>query len=345
MKKSVVLCLTFTAAVVTFAQSPEPPATSGEAAAVLGAAREALGGDKRLSSIKTVVASGHTRQLQGDNLVPILFEINIELPDKYVRTDEIPARESGPSSRGFNGDGFIQSGDAPGPGPRRGGPPPPPAPGGGSTSAGTKPGAPGDAPTGGVARGPAGPPPSPTVPVKQDFARLTLGMFATSFSSYPLAFGLAGQAEAPEGKADVLDVKGPGNFAARLFIDSKTHLPLMLSWTTPPNVVPVVAGQKPPANLPPGAVTFETPMPPADSASPEQKKQFEEEALAARKKAMASTRPTENRIYYADYRDVDSFKLPFRIRRAVGATTVEETTFDRYRINAKIDARKFEVRK
>ena len=348
MKHSVILCLTFVAAVVTFAQSQEPPSTSGEAAAVLGAAREALGGEKRLSSIKTVVASGHTRQLQGDNLVPILFEINIELPDKYVRTDEVPARESGPSSRGFNGDGLIQSGDAPGPGPRRGGPPgaPPAADGasGGKPPEGAPAGLPAGAPPG-AGGTKAGPPPSPTVPIKQDFARLTLGMFATSFSSYPLAFGLAGQAEAPEGKADVLDVKGPGNFAARLFIDSKTHLPLMLSWSTPPNLVPVVAGQKPPANLPPGAVTFETPMPPADSASPEQKKQFEEEALAARKKAMASARPTENRIYYADYRDVDGLKLPFRLRRAVGATTVEETTFDRYRINAKIDARKFELRK
>jgi len=334
------------AAMVTFAQPQETPATSGEAAVVLGAAREVLGGERRLSSIKTVVASGHTRQLQGDNLVPILFEINIELPDKYVRTDEIPARESGPNSRGFNGDGLIQSGDASGAGPRRGGPPPGGAPdtAAAGRSAG-QPAAPGRGAPGEPGRGPAGPPPSPTVPVKQDFVRLTLGMFATSFSSYPLAFGLAGQAEAPEGKADVLDVKGPGNFAARFFIDSKTHLPLMLSWTTPPNLVPVVAGQKPPANLPPGSVTFEMPMPPADSATAEQKKQFEEEALAARKKAMASTRPTENRIYYADYRDVDGLKLPFRIRRAVGATTVEETTFDRYRINARIDARKFEVRK
>jgi hypothetical protein len=181
--------------------------------------------------------------------------------------------------------------------------------------------------------------------VKQDFARLTLGMFATSFSSYPLSFGHAGQAEAPEGKADVLDVKGDGNFSARLFIDSKTHLPLMLSWTTPPNLVPVVAGQKPPANLPPGSVIFETPVPPAESASAEEKKQFEQEALAARKKAMASTRPTENRIYYGDYRDVDGLTLPFRIRRAVGATTVEETVFDRFRVNARVDARKFEVRK
>ena len=344
MKNSVVLCLTFLAVVVSFAQAPEPPATSGEAAVVLSAAREALGGEKRVSSVKTVIASGHTRLLQGGNLVPILFEINIELPDKYVRTDEIPARESGPSSRGFNGDGLVQSGEAPGPGGRRGGPPAPGGPGAAPPAgADGKPAPPGGAAAGG--RGPAGPPPNPTVPVKQDFTRLTLGMFATSFSSYPLSFGHAGQAEAPEGKADVLDVKGAGNFSARLFIDSKTHLPLMLSWTTPPNLVPVVAGQKPPANLPPGAVTFETPMPPPDSATAEQKKQFEEEALAARKKAMASTRPTENRIYYADYRDVDGLKLPFRIRRAVGATTVEETIFDRYRLNARVDPRKFEVRK
>jgi hypothetical protein len=358
MKKTVILSLTFLVGAIVFAQTPEVPATSGEAAVVLNAARDALGGDKRISSIKTVVASGHTRQLQGDNLVPILFEINIELPDKYVRTDEIPARESGPSSRGFNGDGLIQSGDAPGPGGRRGGPPPASAPSGASPSAGAAsgdktagtpapPSGEGGKPAAPGAEGgkPAGPPPNPTTPVKQDFARLTLGMFATSFSSYPLSFGHAGQAEAPEGKADVLDVKGSGNFSARFFIDSKTHLPLMLSWTTPPNLVPVVAGQKPPANLAPGTVTFDTPMPPPDSATPEQKKQFEADALAARKAAMASARPTENRIYYADYRDVDGLKLPFRIRRAVGATTVEETLFDRYRINARVDPRKFEVRK
>lgn len=345
MQKTVYVCLAFLATVIgALAQAPEPAPTTPEAAAVLNAARDVLGGEKRIGAIKTIVASGATRQLQGENLVPILFEINIELPDKYVRTDEIPARESGPTSRGFNGDALIQSGDAAGPA-RRGGPPPSgptsPAPAAASPGAGTA-GLPAGAPSG-AAGAKAGP--GPTIPIKQDFAKLTLGMFATSFSSYPLTFAHAGQAEAPEGKADVLDVRGGGNFTARLFIDSKTHLPLMLSWTTPPNFVPVVAGQKPPANLAPGAVTFETPMPPPDSATPEQKKQFEADALAARKKAMASTRPTENRIYYADYRDVDGLKLPFRIRRAIGATTVEETLFDRYRINARVDPRKFEVRK
>src|SRR5688572_17905540 len=140
MKKSVFLSVTVLAsAIIAAAQAPDSGSTSGEAAAVLSAARDALGGEKRIAAVKTIVASGHTRQLQGDNLVPILFEINIELPDKYVRTDEIPARESGPNSRGFNGDGLIQAGDAPGgPGPRRGGPPPaaPPA-GAGAAAAGT----------------------------------------------------------------------------------------------------------------------------------------------------------------------------------------------------------------
>jgi hypothetical protein len=36
-------------------------------------------------------------------------------------------------------------------------------------------------------------------------------------------------------------------------------------------------------------------------------------------------------------------KLPFRIRRAVGAETTEETIFDRYRINAKVDPRRFDT--
>jgi len=38
-------------------------------------------------------------------------------------------------------------------------------------------------------------------------------------------------------------------------------------------------------------------------------------------------------------------KFPFRLRRAVGQDTTEETVFDRFRLNAKIDPRKFEVRK
>jgi hypothetical protein len=55
--------------------------------------------------------------------------------------------------------------------------------------------------------------------------------------------------------------------------------------------------------------------------------------------------PVEHRLYYGDFRDVNGTKWPFRIRHAVAGQTIEETTFDRIRVNAKIDARKFEVPK
>ena len=50
----------------------------------------------------------------------------------------------------------------------------------------------------------------------------------------------------------------------------------------------------------------------------------------------------ENLIYYADYRDTDGLKFPYRLRRAIGKDTIEETTLDRFRLNAKIDPKKFE---
>jgi len=366
------------------AQSP-----ARDAATVLAEAREALGGEKRLSAVKNFVVTGRTRQVRGDNLVPIEFEIAVELPDKYVRKDEIPAQESGPTSTGFNGDELIQL----------------PVP----TAQTPLPGA---APGMGRAAGPATPP-SPAeldaarktrvATVKQDFVRLTLGMFAASFSSYPLTFTYVGQAEAPQGKADVIDAKAP-NFTVRLFVNSQTHLPIMVSWqapgrpTGPPRgSAPASAGQGPPsgppgapagqgapaagpvpsapgrgtpAPLPPGAQppgavppgdsagrgqpASPPPPPPAPAPSAGQPPSLPAGASAGqppsagqegRGRSGAAPAPVEYRIYFADYRDVDGLQWPFRLRRATGSETTEETTFDRFRINAKIDPKKFEVRK
>lgn len=333
------VCLAVQAHALLQAQAP-----AGDANAIMAAAREALGSEKRIAAVKTVVATGRTRQVQGETVVPIEFEIDIELPDKYVRTDEIPARESGPTTRGFNGAVLIQFPDA---APARAaGPAPSSAPGrpaAPASGAGASPAVPAGTPMAGRA---GAAPPDPTTLLKQDFVRLTLGMFATSFSTYPLAFSYAGVAEAPEGKADVIDVKGPANFSVRLFVNSQTHIPLMLSWTVPPTIVMVAPGAPPPANLPPGAVVVEGPgAPPGPASTPEERQRYQQEATAVRAKAMQQARPAEHRIYYADYRDVDGLKFPFRIRRAVGATTTEETTFDRFKINGKVDPKKFEPRK
>jgi hypothetical protein len=367
------------------APQPAPPSPESiqKAEQVLADARKALGGDK-LAQLKSLVASGRTKRVRGNNLVPIEFEILIETPDKYVRIDEFPAEDTDPSSAGFNGDNLIQNpppqampaGRGAGPGGAPGAAPGPPAPG---PRAAPPAGAP--VPVGGAATPPAGPPaagppaagppPAGATPpagagpgmmppggmpggrgpamdprrarvaaVKQDYARLALGLFAAS-SAYPLTFSYAAVAEAPQGRAEVLDAKGEGTFALRFFINSETRLPIMVSWTTPPtNVIVTVPGQPPPATVAPGAVVVQGPAAPPAGAPKEEMDKYSKEVLAVRAKAQAT--PVEHRLYFADYRDVDGLKLPFRLRRAIGTETTEETTFDRFRVNAKIDPRKFE---
>jgi hypothetical protein len=300
--------------------------------------------------VKNFIVTGRTRQVRGDNLVPIEFEIAVELPDKYVRKDEIPAQESGPTSTGFNGDELIQL-------PIAAAPTPPP---------GMPPGM-------GRAAGPATPP-SPAqldaarktrvATVKQDFVRLTLGMFAGSFSSYPMTFTYVGQAEAPQGKADVVEAKAP-NFTVRLFVNSQTHLPIMVSWQAPGRPAgPARGSQAPSAAAPPSAPGRGTPTPlppgaqppgaaaptagvppPAPTPTPPSPPAGASAGQGGPGRSGAPGAPVEYRIYFADYRDVDGIQWPFRLRRATGSDTTEETTFDRFKINTKIDPKKFEVRK
>ena len=368
----------FVAVAATYAQPPAAPTPESirRAGEVIAAARKAIGGDK-LDAVKTVVATGRSRRVRGENLVPIEFEILLEFPDKYVRVDESPAEDTDLTSLGFNGDALIQippPSAAPAGAGRVGGPPPPPPPAGAANPATQKPagdppppgdakpsgtgtppaGSPGPGPAGGA--GPTAPPARGMMPpggrgpgmdpvrgrlltVKQDFARLSLGLFAAS-SAYPLTFSFAAIAEAPQGRADVLDVKGEGNFAMRYFVNSETHLPVMVSWTTPPtNVIVTVPGQPPPKTIAPGAVVIPGPAAPPPGAPKEEMDKYAKEVLALRSKAQAT--PVEHRLYFADYRDVEGLRLPFRLRRAIGTETTEETTFDRFRINTKIDSRKF----
>jgi len=287
MRRFVPTLLTLSLAVVTGAgDTGQVSAQARTAESVMAAARKALGGDEKIAAVKTFIATGRTRQVRGENLVPIEFEIQAELPDKYSRRDEFPAQDAGPSTSGFVGDAVVLIPRPVPPPPRPGAPAPPP----GQQDEMLR---------------------ARMLGAKQDFARLMLGMFASSYSSFPLTFAYVGQAEAPQGKADVLDVKGPANFTARLFV-AENGLPIMLSWTAPGPAGrggrggPGGGGGAPGAGGPPPA-------------------------------------PPEQRMFFADYRSVDGLQLPFRIRRAAGAETTEETTFDRFRINAKVDPRRFDT--
>ena len=208
MRRLVPALLTLSLAVISGGVAHSVAAAQGRTAeSVMAGARKALGGDAKIAAVKTFIATGRTRQVRGENLVPIEFEIQAELPDKYSRRDEFPAQDAGPSTAGFVGDALVLIPRPVPPPPRPGAPAPPPGQMEGALRA-------------------------RMMTAKQDFARLMLGMFATSFPSFPLTYVHVGMAEAPQGKADVIEVKGPANFMARLFV-ADNGLPIMLTWTAP----------------------------------------------------------------------------------------------------------------
>lgn len=227
MRRMLSLALVMVCLVVNATSGAQAPT---DATTVLLKAREALGGEKKLASIKTIVLSGQTRQIRGENLIPMVFEINIELPAKYARRDETPAVESGYSTTGFSGDDLIQlpppATPVMPPMPARPGGPPPPTPEQ-------------------IAAQQAAQRKSRVATLKQDYARLMLGLFAASTEVFPLTFQKFGIAESPQGKADVITVLGPNNFTASLLINQESHLPVMLSWVPP--APPARAGSTAPA--------------------------------------------------------------------------------------------------
>src|SRR5262249_1396290 len=144
----------------------------------------------------------------------------------------------------------------------------------------------------------------------------------------------------------ILDVSGPANFSVRLVVQRETRLPVMLIWQMPAtNVVLRIPGRPATDAVPTGAVVVEAPEPPAANASQDERDRYAATVANLRRQALAQAKPIEQRLYYADYRDVGGLKWPFRMRRAVAGETIEETTFDRIRTNVKIDPRKFEAPK
>lgn len=284
---------------------------------VIAELKAALGGADRVAAVKSLTATGRTlRTNAGGTTTENEFELAMELPDKYMLRTVLAnmGNMSVYRNAGFNGHGLINLIDQP---PMLGG-------GGGMMVVRAV----------GAGGGSASPTPEQQaetnrrmlVTQKHEFARLTLAMFGSSFDGFPLSLSYAGEAEAADGKAWMLDATGADDFAARLFIDTKSGLPLMMSWSAPePLVMQQTMGR--------GAA------PPSED---EQRKMMEE-AEARMKAAEANRRNVEYRVYYADFKTVGGVKLPHRMQRSIDGKPAEEMTFDQFRINPRIDARKFEV--
>jgi hypothetical protein len=64
----------------------------------------------------------------------------------------------------------------------------------------------------------------------ESFARYAIAFTLSAPVNFPVAFTYAGQVEAPGGMADAIEGKGPNGFLVHLFIDARSHVPLMMNY-------------------------------------------------------------------------------------------------------------------
>jgi len=292
---------------------------AGKAAEILAQARQAIGGGA-IDSLKTFSVQSSVQRNFASIQLNSEVEVLLDLPDKYARvetTDGGPGMViAGGGVVGFNGDRSLQKA---GPGGM---------PGGGMIirmgGGGPLPGGSGEKPT-----------PEQLEQMskaavrssKAEASRLMLGWLAMAHPAAHATYTYTGEAESVEGKAYVLDVKNADGFAARLFVDEQTKLPLMVTYQA---ARPRVMTQTMTAPGGHGAVTT------AAASAADVQKQAQD--LQNQPPAMA-----DYTLYFEDWRSADGVKFPFKMRRATEGSTTEEWSVTKIKVNPKIDAKKFAV--
>ena len=214
------------AAVIAFAQPVAFIAQeAGKAAEILAAARKAIG-DRKLDTLKTFSLQSALQRNVASMQVTSEVEIVLDLPDKYLRSETSSGAGmvvAGARTSGFSGDRSLQKLNGGG------------MAGGGMVirmggSAGSFSNGNGDKPS---AEQLAEMSKAMVRSGRSEASRLMLGWFAMAHPALNAQYTYAGEAESPDGKAYVIDVKSADSFAARLFIDEQTHLPLMVTYKAP----------------------------------------------------------------------------------------------------------------
>ena len=286
-------------------------AQDAKAAEILAATRKAVG-DKKLDAMKTLSVNAKMLRNMSTFQSETAVEMLLEMPDKYVRSDtfSLGGGMSAPMTSGFNGDKAITPGNM-----RI-------APGGAMVmTMGTAP------------AGHTGPDEKPTPEqvervnksslrnYRQEISRLMLGWFGAAHPALNATYTYVGEAESPDGKAYVIDVKDADDFAARLFIDQNSKLPLMVTFQGRAPRVMTAGG--------PGVARV----------AGDVQKQVEQ------MKASATPAPmVEMSLFFEDWKEVDGINFPHVMRRASEGKTTEEWTINKVKVNPKIDPKKFETK-
>ena len=283
-------------------------------AAIINAARKALGGEDKIAGLKTLTAEGPFRRSMGGRDMEGTLIVTLGRPDKMHRLEEMQmgGMVGGPvierttalngtlswedtQNRGGMGGGMRIMMAGPGQGP-----------GGGTLTAEQI----------NEAR---------TRRMRVQMNRLTAALLADAGTQWVDA----GVAESPDGKADILECKEETGRTLRLFVDQNTSLPLMVQYQDPKPMV-MMAGPRGPGG--PGG----PPPPPGGADRP----QMTPEEVQKRMEELRRNPPPLGTyaLHLSDFKKVDGITLPHKIETSLDGEPNEEWTIEKFKVNPSIKA-------
>jgi hypothetical protein len=147
--------------------------------------------------------------------------------------------------------------------------------------------------------------------LRKEYTLYLLQLLQSPSSALAIEYTYVGEAQADDGRADVLEAKGPGGFMGHLFFDKETHRLLLLSYQEPaPQQLFLGAGGKP--------------------------------VQTAESKGEGPT--IEVQVRFSEYRSEGGILLPHLITRERGGTVDQEMTLKDFKVNPSFKPKYFDVK-
>jgi len=158
---------------------------------------------------------------------------------------------------------------------------------------------------------------------KRAFARLALMLFGRAFDAYELQFVYVGTGQFDKRSVDIIDATGPDGNRMRLSVDSTTHLPAVLTYMAPQAYAVSTSARM---TIQGGKVTSVVPESGLPIAVP--------------------VDPTliEHRLVPSKFKVEGGVNWPHRLTDFIGKDVSSETDFGKYRLNPKLDTKRFDIR-
>lgn len=293
-----ILALAVASVATTLAPSAARPAQdASRAKELLAQARAALGGEAQLAAIQSLSISGWTKRTTGMGAIEGDLSIELQMPDKYRKSETMsPMPESSITTiQIVNGDVVATDSES-----------------SGGSGMMFNMGGGGQLPPemkAAVDRG-----------IRAEYVRTMIFLLLAPPSTMPIEFTYAGVEETSGKPADVLEAKGPDNFAARLHLDQKTHLPVMLTYKERSR----------------GGMQFRN-----IGGGGESREELQRKAQEAMAKADSPENMVEVQLRFSDYKAVGGILFPRKVTRMSGERVTEEREYSKVKINPSLKPDRF----